>query len=425
MTMLSRANTAWLPSNTPEANDRVILILYGNMGRYGGIQSIVVRLVRHYRSIGVAAYCVTGAKQPIKEIPITTVLQSKFSDTTVIDKALRLDGLSPSFIDILAMDPQSLARGYRLAALASRQSSKRIRLGLGIYHPRELFRETERAYVHWLNRILARLVGFEKISFMSEETKLTHATFLKDCLYDSPIVPVPIDKREYCWRPSATRSDKLAVVSVGRIVPAKGYNFGAPKIVHRLLAEGVSLHWDLYGWGTHERQLTEQIAAEGVDDVLCFNGGLELEEFDSVVSRYDLFIGMGSAALQAAQLGVPTICAIDSLADGCYGFFHEAPFGNLGDLNSQMKPKSIYDQIQRYAHMSSDKRRELSWNCRSATKDYEIDNYIDRVLGYKAFRLRWNHPIVMGFSSVYSWVFDDNVLRRAVRKLFGGPVGNE
>jgi glycosyltransferase involved in cell wall biosynthesis len=176
-------------------------------------------------------------------------------------------------------------------------------------HPSELMMKEERTQVHVLNRMLMLLVGTQTLFFMNDHCRSTHSAFLGRNLSSYLIVPVPIDARLPCWT-VGKKDGVVRKVSVGRIVDFKAHSFALPAIAAALVADGIDVSCCIYDYGPGEGRLSELIHKHGVGERVRFRGPVDLAAFDELVSESDLFIGMGTAALQAAQLGVPTMLAI-------------------------------------------------------------------------------------------------------------------
>src|SRR5690606_11858342 len=74
----------------------------------------------------------------------------------------------------LSFDPLSLAFTYYLSVkLAS--CGIAIKLAGGVFHPRDFKRENEKRHLHQINKILGKAVGLDKLYFMNEPCRSSHA----------------------------------------------------------------------------------------------------------------------------------------------------------------------------------------------------------------------------------------------------------
>lgn len=289
-----------------------------------------------------------------------------------------------------------------------------VRMSIPVLHPREFMMDDEKWHVHALNRFLCYAIHPRNLVFMNEICRVSHAAFFDIDLSSNEIVPVPIDSRLPRWR-TRQKDGLVRIVAVGRIVEFKAYNFSLPEIIVELVAGGLDITCDIYGYGISEGRLCELIEAHGMCERVKFHGPVDLAAFDDLVSGFDLFIGMGTAALQAAQLGVPTILAIVDDERGAHGFLHTAPFSNLGEQDASATRQDLGDLIARYACLSSDERLRLSQQGIEYANRYVVDDYVEKInLGGK-MRTGWSAFIGSLYCHFYIWMAQDNSLRKTVR----------
>jgi glycosyltransferase involved in cell wall biosynthesis len=114
----------------------------------------------------------------------------------------------------------------------------------------------------------------------------------------------------------------LRIVTVGRLVGFKTYIFLMLDVVKSLNNQGVRVSYDIYGYGSDKDKINQRIKDLNLENSVRLMGKLEYEFFDSVVKKYDLFIGSGTAIIQAAALGVPSIVGIENMVEPkTYGYF--------------------------------------------------------------------------------------------------------
>lgn len=118
----------------------------------------------------------------------------------------------------------------------------------------------------------------------------------------------------------------LRLVSVGRLVPFKTYNFHMLDMVAELVKKGVPVSYDIYGDGPCETQLQEKITRLALSNIVNLKGRLNYSQFAEIVSSYDIFIGSGTAIVEAASLGTCAIVGIENVAQPVsYGFIADLP----------------------------------------------------------------------------------------------------
>lgn len=120
----------------------------------------------------------------------------------------------------------------------------------------------------------------------------------------------------------ANLNNKLRIVSVGRLHPFKSYHYWMPGVVKSLIDSGIDVQYDIYGSGPIKGELEAEIKKLGLQKHVELKGELEYSKFSQLVGSYDLFVGSGTAIVEAASIGVPSIIAIESEKSPLtYGFF--------------------------------------------------------------------------------------------------------
>jgi glycosyltransferase involved in cell wall biosynthesis len=349
-----------------------ILIVYGEL-HHGGLQTLIVRLANYLAANGRAvAVCVPGGElAALIDSAADLLLWTDRKDAA--GKAADWIASSDEPVTMISFDPIAAALGL---AIEARNAGRVPLVHLsGVYHPRSFFMTGERRDRMLLNRLVAKAVGDPFIFFMNAECRDGHERRWRVPLKSSAIIPIPIEKRSAAWRPSG--SGELRIVSVGRLVDFKTYNLTAPEIVRECLDQGTSVRWDIYGYGPLDQPIAEAIAAHRVADAVHIKGSLAYSDFTDAVASYDLFIGMGTAALEAAMLGVPTIVATESEPRRCYGFVHQLPFGNVGERQSFEPPFDLGELIRGFAAADKAEREAISLRGREAALRYDLASCIE------------------------------------------------
>ncbi|MBY6016083.1 glycosyltransferase [Qipengyuania gaetbuli] len=393
----------------------ITLFIYDGMDRFGGIQSIVIRNFRQLQSTEQKAFIVCGELHPAFGVSQDAVIDINQPPAEIAREVVELSDGKRGALHLVALAPPSGPLAYLIQRYV-RDLCEHLdpRLSLCILHPRDLMREQEHRHVHILNKLMAFAIGTSNLVFMNEFCRASHERFLGCDLSMCPIVPVPIDPRESSWQPKAG-GGTVRIVTVGRIVPFKAYNFVLPKIVADLRSQGFLVECDIYGYGSHEYELVRLIASHGVENFVKFRGPIDLDTFDSTVLPYDLFVGMGTAALQAAQLGLPTLLAIDNDPTGVHGFVYDAPFGNVGEADNTESQTSLSDAIVDFITMTDKERLQVSCRCVSVANQYVFDNYVQKLTENSCIRSGLLGELAAYYSRFYLWMTRDNRFRQLAR----------
>jgi len=361
----------------PGSHKPRIVLVYGPL-RTGGIETLIVRvsnfLARNGREVTVI--CGDGALLPSISPGVQRII---YSDTRDLKRQLRdrsiTSGLANGLI-IVSFDPISAARGLSIESTIPRSCN--VTHLSGVFHPRAYFMTGERQDRVLLNHLVASVIGYARLFFMNEECRLSHARKWHANLGVSPIVPLPVDAINEPWTPPDLTV--LKIISVGRLVDFKAYNLGASQVASECLARGIEIAWDIYGDGPLAGRIQEEIRSHSMEGIVTLKGELPYEQFTSTIAGYDLFIGMGTAAIEAAMIGLPSICATESQRTLSYGYLHQLPYGNVGELQEAPPARMFADLIEEFAGSNRLLRANLSRECRAAALKYDMDAFVRQVL---------------------------------------------
>lgn len=351
------------------------MLVYGSLDT-GGIETLIVRIANFFASSGVrVAVCFStgGELKSSLDSRVNVIKYSETSDLIIAVRDYHQKTSAMGEVLIISFDPISAARTLIVETALSH--SLRAAHITGVFHPHAYFMIGERKDRIFLNYLVAQAIGKEHIFFMNEECRDAHGAKWATDLSISQLLALPVNHVEASWH--ASRNAALRIVSVGRLVGFKAYNMGAAKIVKACLDHGVAVTWDIFGYGIQRDAIQAEIDLIGVADCVRLMGKLDYSDFESTLITYDLFVGMGTSALEAAMTGLPTICATIDEAARCYGYLHELPFGNVGELQSAPPDVEIAELIQKYSALGQDERVYLSNECRAAAENYGLPKFAD------------------------------------------------
>lgn len=355
-----------------------VFLVYGSL-RTGGIETLIVRIANFFveSEVSVCLCCTAGGElESALNSHVSVVVYRDTSDLVRSMNTRQYQGRTESEVLVMSFDPISAARALKVEAVLI--STRKVTHLSGVFHPRAYFMTGERKDRIFLNYLLALAIGRHHLFFMNEECRRTHSTKWHIDLSSSPLLALPINCKDAMWQ----ASDKAAVrvVSVGRLVDFKSYNLGAAGIVRACLDRGVTVTWDIFGDGPLRSSIQAEIEALGVAPYVRLMGVLHYNDFPERVASYDLFVGMGTAALEAAMMGVPTICATVDEASLCYGYLHNLPFGNIGELQLISPNVELVELIENYSAAGQTQRTFLSIQSRSVAAKYGMPQFAEAIM---------------------------------------------
>ena len=341
---------------TPESAE--IFLVYDAL-KTGGIETLILRLADYLVSLGflISIYCKPdGELQPSVNKKVNVINYRDVPDLlSRIKNDARRDYVGGRVL-VLSFDSTPAARA--LMVEMSLPKVVQVFQISGVFHPKSYFMSGQPRDRIFLNELLVHAIGESNIFFMNEECKASHEKKWHRDLSLSPVIPLPITPQQSMWQPSAGHSVRIA--SVGRLVDFKAYNLGAARIVKSCQDRGVAVSWDIFGYGPLEAEIKAMASELGVDQSIRLVGRLDYADFSATVAGYDLFVGMGTAVIEAAMVGVPSICAVVDEQSQSYGYVSDLPFGNVGEVIEGRSMKEIDDLICAYALLSAEDRLQLS-----------------------------------------------------------------
>jgi 1,2-diacylglycerol 3-alpha-glucosyltransferase len=229
------------------------------------------------------------------------------------------DALAPYGTHIHAMSLFGLILGLRLIALDSRR-----RLTAGIYHQNEfLYRPSPFHFAREGLKLFAEMPA-ENIVFFNESSRDNYADHFANKAYvrshllpigvalDQPPVPVRAHPGQH-------------IVSIGNLADFKTYNRHMIAVVAAMRERFPNIRYDIYGIGPAAGNLAALAETLGVSDRVTFQGQLDYARLREVVAACDLFVGSGTALIEAAAVGRPALIGIESIEQPeTYGYLNDA-----------------------------------------------------------------------------------------------------
>lgn len=138
-------------------------------------------------------------------------------------------------------------------------------------------------------------------------------------------------------------SEKVNIVSVGRLVPIKGFDL-AIEACNILKNKSINICWYILGAGKAEKALQTRIDSLGLSNEMHLLGAdpnpYPYMKACDIYVQTSLFEGLGLTVIEATILQKPIVCTNFPSA---FGILRNEESGLIAEMN----PKSIADQIQR------------------------------------------------------------------------------
>jgi len=191
--------------------------------------------------------------------------------------------------------------------------------------------------------------------------------------------PLPVED------PSRNRQDRTPqwgrIVSIGRLETMKEYNIYMIDVIARLRQRGLPVKWIVYGDGILENDMKARINAQGLGEAIELKGILPYTEFAAALQDAYVFVGMGTAIIEAALCRVPGIVALAYDTTGVtYGPLYRFTFGNCGSLMETPPATTVEAEIERVLKFSRQEYEAEMKRTREYAQRYEMDGTMERFL---------------------------------------------
>lgn len=190
---------------------------------------------------------------------------------------------------------------------------------------------------------------------------------------------LPVDSDRFL---PATRHPKPGrIVSIGRLDDMKGYNFYMIDVVAELIRRGHQVMWTVHGTGAYEAEMRESIRARRLEKAITLAGAIPYEQCRQALAEAQVFVGMGTAIIEASLFGVPNVLALAFDREGLtYGPIHRVPLGSVGDVRHEPPVLRVADEIERILLLSPADYAAEADRVRRYAKPYECDASMQRFI---------------------------------------------
>lgn len=126
------------------------------------------------------------------------------------------------------------------------------------------------------------------------------------------ILPFGLDLSTFNYNPQTT--DTRSIMMVGRMVEKKGFKY-ALNALFQLIEEGHKLHLDLYGEGTLDASLKQQVQRMGLQQAVTFHGYTPNNDIKEALSHHHVLLAPSITARDGDEEGLPNTI-LEAMASG-------------------------------------------------------------------------------------------------------------
>lgn len=220
-----------------------------------------------------------------------------------------------------------------------------LRLSIGIYHQNEFMYKVLPYYFANQIQSLFVAVGVDRTIFFNDANIRAYSKFFDKNYTKATVVPIgielPSELSSVMHDPKSKR-----IVSIGNLYDFKSYNLHIINNLPSLLKIDPLIRYEIYGEGPNHNVLIERAKFLGVLESVEFKGRVPYSSLPNILSGALMFVGSGTALVEAAALGVPALIGIESTKQAVtYGFLCDIDGFSYNEYEEGRFTISMMDKI--------------------------------------------------------------------------------
>lgn len=371
-----------------------MLIIYGCM-QLGGIETFFLRLAKKSYDKGVRLnFLLLCDKSDCNSELINELIKNAnvyfyydiFKKNRILDKnffllnSFQLTNLD-LMLDGIEIIHVTTAQHALLVNRILNFKKMEITLTVGVYHSQEFcwymkslpyFEKIHREFIfkHLSDK---NLLCFSETTrnYLAQETNynISNSKVFRLGVIDKPI--------HNLFHENRIKKNTIKICAVGRLIKFKTYNLWMLDVLKKLQEKNIDIIFDIYGDGP----LKDIIDSKKGDLNVNLKGSFDYSQFNKIVSTYDLFIGSGTAIIQSAALGIPSIIGVESIKQPLtYGYFSDFYEYEYHNMSLSFKKIEVERIIEDFCQMSNEDKRLLSEKHITASHAFLMDNCLQNFL---------------------------------------------
>lgn len=276
------------------------------------------------------------------------------------------ESLAPFGPTLHAMGAFGLIVGARLA-----KHAPAFRVTVGVYHQNEFLYRQHPLFSADLMRLFRR-VPPENVLFFNEVSRDNYIRYHAEPAYGrSPIAPIGISIP--ARPPAAHRPGRQRIASVGNLERFKTYNTHIIDLLPGLAADFSDVSYQVYGGGERLDALRAQARRLGVEHRVTFHGQIAYDRLPEVWDDTDVFVGSGTALIEAAAAGLPALVGVESIPTPLtYGFLSDIEGLSYNELGANLPLRSM-DACIRHVLGDAGRWRTVADACVAKARNFSVE----------------------------------------------------
>ncbi len=265
--------------------------------------------------------------------------------------------------------------GLLFAALCVKRLSTDLNVSIGVYHQNEFMFRGHNYFAHEAQRLFQAMNPCA-IVFFNESNKSSYEKYFQISYESSILVPIgielPLMKKHLNGSVYSYR-----IVSIGNLYAFKTYNLHIINCLPDLIEINPKFSYEIYGEGEWHDVLEALIKEKGLEDYVSLNGRVRYSNFADVLSGAFLFVGSGTAILEAGALGIPSLIGIESMMQPMtYGFLSDIEGFSYNEFTTSQEQIPIIEKIKSITS-SPEQWNHIAKACKKKAGSFSIKKTAD------------------------------------------------
>ena len=377
-----------------------LLLIYGAL-YMGGIETLIVRMANEWQRRGIQVKVLLLSRHGDKELLAEL---ERYARVIYLDELLALRALYSERLSLFNwfmplsekcvrmlldgvdhvhfFDSFTMAVSMRLSACAR----AKVKITGGVYHQYEYAyaRLRPNYFVRVFKDMFRKACGTRNVIFFNEVSKRTLADNFGDDYTMSPLLPIGIDLSKAKQR-NVAEMRRRKVVSIGRITSFKTYNIRFLHAMKRLNERSLIIDYHIYGDGEDMPALRQAIQQLGLEAQVWLHGPIPYAQFAETVEDCFLFLGSGTALIEAAACGVPALIGIESQADEqTYGFLHTIAGLSYHEKGLPIATRSFDEFVRGLDALDDESYKDVCVSSIAKAREFSMEIFAERFLAADA-----------------------------------------
>ena len=361
-----------------------MLIIYSSL-RIGGIETFYMRMAKARFIAGKKTKILLTSKKELSD-PFLLEETKKYAEIYFLDDFLKFRLLSKVSLHFILLQPllykelkhlfENIKQVHVSSAIygffylkISRVLKVNIPLTVGVYHGQEFIwgEPSSLPFYEKANRALfLKLLKQKNVYFFNDKLPQQYAEVFPVDVGSLNSFPLGVIESTSTDIEKQEVKSSIKIISVGRLISFKAYNLWMIDVVNELSSK-FSIEYNIYGSGPLEAEIKAKIDKYGLAESVFLRGDIPYSEFKRVVAMHDLFVGSGTAIIEASSLGVSSIIGIESVKEAVsYGFICDMK-GFSYNEDGLFEKYKVTDLISNYFDLSDEdivgrRKQHIEWS---------------------------------------------------------------